>query len=179
MISPQTCARTYFSVQRVSFPGSIHDPTEKCNPFKLVSNGWSVRHNDASSVTRLGNLMDFGQFLKPLATINLPKSPTFLGNFVKVSKSLIFVVKSFLGNFNRHFAIFYWSHWMHHLGDETENGWKLVVCSTHCRWQIGKLISHQNLLNGQFFIRFQRLSPIAYSLKGFSNQPWPILPIEK
>ena len=24
-----------------------------------------------------------GNFLKPLATINLPKSPTFLGNFVK------------------------------------------------------------------------------------------------
>ena len=33
-----------------------------------------------SSVTRLGDLLDF---LKPLATINLPKSPTFLGNFCK------------------------------------------------------------------------------------------------
>ena len=32
-----------------------------------------------SSVTRLGDLLDFGQVLKPLATINLPKSPTFLG----------------------------------------------------------------------------------------------------
>ena len=48
----------------------------------------------------------FGNFLKPLATINLPKSLTFLGIFVKVSKSLIFLVKSFLGNFSRHLAIF-------------------------------------------------------------------------
>ena len=35
-----------------------------------------------------------GNFLKPLATINLPKSPS-----VKVSKSFIFLVKSFLVNF--------------------------------------------------------------------------------
>ena len=31
--------------------------------------------------------------------------------FVKVSKSVIFLVKSFLGNFYRHLVIFYWSHW--------------------------------------------------------------------
>ena len=41
----------------------------------------------------------YGKFLKPLATINLPKSPTFLGIFVKVSKCIIFIVKSFLANF--------------------------------------------------------------------------------
>ena len=35
------------------------------------------------SVTRLGDLLDFGQPLKPWATINLSKSPTFLGNFCK------------------------------------------------------------------------------------------------
>ena len=29
---------------------------------------------------------NLGNFLKPLATINLPKSPTFLGNFCKVDK---------------------------------------------------------------------------------------------
>ena len=33
-----------------------------------------------SSVTRLIDLLEF---LKPLAAINLPKSPTFLGNFCK------------------------------------------------------------------------------------------------
>ena len=41
-----------------------------------------------SSVTRLGDLLGFG-FLKPSATISLPKSP-----------------KSSLGNFYRHLAIF-------------------------------------------------------------------------
>ena len=56
-----------------------------------------------SSVTRLGDLLDF---LKPLATTNLSKSPTFLSNSVKVLKSVIFLVKSFLRNFYRHLAIF-------------------------------------------------------------------------
>ena len=34
-------------------------------------------------MTRLDDLLDFGQILKPLATIYLPKYPTFLGNFCK------------------------------------------------------------------------------------------------
>ena len=33
--------------------------------------------------------------------------------FVKMSKSLNFLVKSFLGNFYRHLAIFFWSHCLH------------------------------------------------------------------
>ena len=39
---------------------------------------------------------------------NLPQSYEI---FVKVSKSIIFLVKSFLGNFFRHLAVFFWSHW--------------------------------------------------------------------
>ena len=31
---------------------------------------------------------------------------------MKVLKSIIFIVKSFLGNFYRHLAIFIWSHWL-------------------------------------------------------------------
>ena len=34
-----------------------------------------------TSVTRLGDLLHFGQLLKPLATIILPKLPTFLAIF--------------------------------------------------------------------------------------------------
>ena len=34
-----------------------------------------------SSLTRLGDLLDFGQVFKALATIDLPKSLTFLANF--------------------------------------------------------------------------------------------------
>ena len=59
-----------------------------------------------ASVTILDNLLDFGQLLKPLATINLPKSPTFLGNFCKGVKIYHFLVKSLLGNFDRYLAIF-------------------------------------------------------------------------
>ena len=33
------------------------------------------------SVTRSGDLLDFGQLLNALATLNLPKSLTFLRNF--------------------------------------------------------------------------------------------------
>ena len=46
------------------------------------------------------------KFLKPLAIINLPKSPTFLGIFIKVSKYVTFQMKSFWGNFYSHLAIF-------------------------------------------------------------------------
>ena len=49
-------------------------------------------------------------FFKPFGNNYLPKSPTLLGNFVKVSKSIIFVAKQFLGNFYRHLANFFWSH---------------------------------------------------------------------
>ena len=44
-----------------------------------------------------------GNFLKHLATFILPKSPTLLGNFCKGVKIFILLLKSFLGNFYRHF----------------------------------------------------------------------------
>ena len=47
-----------------------------------------------------------GHFLKPLATVNLPKSPTFLGNFYKGVKIFNFSSEIILGNFYRHLAIF-------------------------------------------------------------------------
>ena len=40
-----------------------------------------------------------GKFLKPLATINLPKSPTFLGNFCKGVKTFNFSHEIILGIF--------------------------------------------------------------------------------
>ena len=45
----------------------------------------------------------------PLATINLPKSPTFLGSFCKGVKIFNFSSDIILGNFYRHLT-FYWSH---------------------------------------------------------------------
>ena len=65
-----------------------------------------------TSETRLGAFLYFGQLFKAWAIIILPKSPThFRQFFVKVSKSFILLKKSFLGNFYRHLATFYWSHW--------------------------------------------------------------------
>ena len=52
-----------------------------------------------------------GNFLKPLATITWSKSPTFLGNFCKGVKIYHFSSELILGNFYRHLAIFFWSHW--------------------------------------------------------------------
>ena len=50
-----------------------------------------------------------GNFLQPFATMNLPKSPTFLGNFSKGAKIIHFSNEIIFGNFYRHLAIFIWS----------------------------------------------------------------------
>ena len=57
-----------------------------------------------ASVTRLGDLFHFGHLYKASGNNYFAQSAIF----VKVSKSLIFLVKSFLGNF--YLATFYWSH---------------------------------------------------------------------
>ena len=41
-----------------------------------------------------------------------PNCPHCLAIFVKLSKSFIFLLKSFLGNLYRYLAIFIWSHWL-------------------------------------------------------------------
>ena len=41
-------------------------------------------------MTRFGVFLHFGQLLKLFATVNLPKSPTFLGNFSKGAKIIDF-----------------------------------------------------------------------------------------
>ena len=52
----------------------------------------------SNSVTRLGDILDFGQlFLKPLATINLPQSSPFLGNYCKGVKIIHFISETFFG----------------------------------------------------------------------------------
>ena len=63
-------------------------------------------------MTILGNLLDFGQIFKALATINLPKSTTFLSNFCKGVKIFNFSSEIILGNFYGHLATFHWSHWL-------------------------------------------------------------------
>ena len=57
-----------------------------------------------ASVTRLGDLLFFGQLFKAFGEINLAKSPTFLGNFCKG-------VNLVLGNFYR-----LWNFFSGHIG---------------------------------------------------------------
>ena len=52
---------------------------------------------DLNSATRLGDFLHFGLLLKPLATINLPRSPTFLGNFCKGVKIYPFTSEIIFG----------------------------------------------------------------------------------
>ena len=72
------------------------------------------------SVTSLGELLDFGQLFKDVATISLPKSPTFLGNFCNGAKIFNFFSLIIEGNFYRHLATFYWSHWLLVINDDKE-----------------------------------------------------------
>ena len=58
-------------------------------------------------MTRLAIYWTLGNFLKPLATINLPKSPTFLGNFCKGVNIHQFSIEIILGNFCNNLVIFY------------------------------------------------------------------------
>ena len=81
---------------------------------------------DVCSVTRLADLFDFGTLLKHLATIILPKYPTFLGNFCKgvkmshFSSEIIFGQLLWtLGNFYGHWATFM-------------DIWRLFSCHTGC-----------------------------------------------
>ena len=66
---------------------------------------------DPHRVTSLDDLLHFGQPIQSLwQQLFCPNHPHFQTIFVKVSKSFIFLVKSFLGNFYRNLATFYWSH---------------------------------------------------------------------
>ena len=60
-----------------------------------------------NSVTDWAIYWTLDHFLKPLATINLPKSPTFLGIFCKDVKIYHFYCEiNFRATFYRHLAIF-------------------------------------------------------------------------
>ena len=51
--------------------------------FEPVKRRHGRAHLMVCSVTRLGDLLDFGNFSKLVATISLPDSTTFLDNFCK------------------------------------------------------------------------------------------------
>ena len=60
-----------------------------------------------SSVTRLGDFCTLGNFFEPLATTNLPKYITFLGNFCKGIKMYHFSSETIFGQLLHTFGDFY------------------------------------------------------------------------
>ena len=71
---------------------------------------------------QIGRLIDtLGNFLKPLATIDLPKSPTFLGNFCKVVKIIHFSSETIFGQLLQTFGDFIWSHCFRSISEEGIN----------------------------------------------------------
>ena len=56
---------------------------------------WVADYDPQSVLPDWAIYWTLGNFLKPLPTINLSKSPTFLGNFCKRVKIYHFLVKSF------------------------------------------------------------------------------------
>ena len=68
-----------------------------------------------SSVTRLGDLLDFEQVFKDFGNHKFAQISHILTDFCKCVKRIIFLAKSFLGNFYRHLAIF-----SGHIGSDAE-----------------------------------------------------------
>ena len=97
-----------------------------------------------------------GNFSKPLATIILPKLPIFYAIFCKCVKIYLFIVKSFLGNFYRHLAIFFWSLWRG--GRVVKGGCELVVNTSKvnvqllCRLFPTPEIRGSNTVTGKFYL---------------------------
>ena len=67
-----------------------------------------------TSVARLAIYWTLDHFLKNLATINLPKSPTFLGNFCKDVKIFHICNEIIFGQVLQIFGDFFWSHCLWH-----------------------------------------------------------------
>ena len=59
-----------------------------------------------TSMTRLSDLLHFGQLFKAYGDKNFAKIAHIFRQFFKLSKSFIFLVKSFLGNLYRYLANF-------------------------------------------------------------------------
>ena len=101
---------TYFATTRHATPRrAIKHFLFKCFFHGTITASFCLLLLFSMSVTRLGDLLHFGQLFKACGNNIFPKSPTLQVIFVKVSKSFIVLVKSFLGNFNRYLATFYWS----------------------------------------------------------------------
>ena len=108
----------------------------------------------AISVTRLVYLLHFGQLFRVCGNSYFAQiAHIFQGIFVKVSKSCIFLVITFLGNNYRHQATFYWSHWFRSEIDQEGSGGGIPHCQVR-KNILNNILSWHSWQNGRF--RHQR-----------------------
>ena len=90
----------------LSSPRGQHRNGERCitvgHKWSELAGGWS-----SSGWPDWAIFCNLGNFLKPLATINMPKSPTFLGNFCKGVKIYHFSSEINFGQLLQTFGDFY------------------------------------------------------------------------
>ena len=94
-----------------------------------------------------------GNFSKPLATINLPKFLTFLGNFCKGIKSFNFTSEIIFGQLLSTFGDFYWSHWL---------------CLTH-----RKEHTDSTFEGGGSIVKRKKIEVFDFDFVAFKNRPTP------
>ena len=97
-----------------SLGGNLNFPDfpPKNKSFKNINYRTSQLVNMISAkCDQIWRFLDFGQLFKAFGNNKFAQiSQHSKATFVNVLKSIIFVVKSFLGHFYRHLAIFIWSH---------------------------------------------------------------------
>ena len=111
-------------------------------------------------MTILGDLLEFGQHLKPLATINFLKFPTFLGNFSKGVKIYHFSSEIIFRQLLYTFGDFFWSHW---LSDRFQALGQIKANSIFRLWMTRWRVRFKtNVLHRKLFLTFLCLNAASY-----------------
>ena len=143
-----------------------------------------------TSVTRLGDLLHFGQLFKACGINYFAQITHILGNFVKLLKSFILLVKSFLANFYRHLAIFYWSPCLRPLTHSLtppfkwhKNGEKIAGAGLcHCDWNSCCLLLLMKMQKFQLNVALPNNSLVGHCHSSVDLSvlsilpPWVLLP---
>ena len=137
---------------------SLNDFAKQCNKNirskRLLKRGAGSL---AASVTRLGDLLDFGNFLKPLAIIILPKSPTLLGNFCKLVKIYHFSSLIIFGPLLQTFGDFF----LVTLINIQQNSFKFLLFIAFYFFFIVRRSCHKNVMKFESFLHENRKLPLG------------------
>ena len=112
-----------------------------------------------------------GNFLKPVAAIFSAKSPIFLGSFGKgVFNLSFFYWYHLLGNFYRHLATFYWSHWFWVIQFVPFHS--LTICEEAFEQRRKEKILNTNLMEGNDLFPFSMMCAYCWSFWMCFREPW-------